>query len=73
MTDGSQVNVTVDNGGNGFSNKEILVRLEAKVDKVLDDHEKRLRLLERFRNSVPGISVLAVVVSGAAVVVSVIH
>lgn len=38
-----------DTSGNGFTNKEILVRLEEKVDKVLDDHEKRLRGLEKFR------------------------
>lgn len=38
-----------DISGNGFTTKEILVRLEEKVDKVLDDHEKRLRGLEKFR------------------------
>jgi hypothetical protein len=34
--------------GNGFTNKEILLRLEEKVDKALEQHDKRLRILERI-------------------------
>lgn len=43
-----------DGNGNGFSNKEILLRLEAKVDAVLADHEVRLRSMERWRDSLKG-------------------
>jgi hypothetical protein len=54
-----------DTSGNGFTNKEILIRLEEKVDKILDDHEKRLRILERFRYGVPA-SLIAAIGSAAA-------
>jgi hypothetical protein len=30
----------------GFTNKEILLRMEVKVDKILDDHEARIRRVE---------------------------
>lgn len=55
--------------GNGFTNKEILIRLEEKVDKILDDHEKRIRLLERFKWSLPA-SVLTALI---AVVVAIVQ
>lgn len=51
--------------GNGFTNKEILIRLEEKVDKVLEDHEKRIRLLEKFRYGIPA-SLIAALGSVAA-------
>lgn len=55
--------------GNGFTNKEILIRLEQKVDKVLDDHEKRIRLLEKFKYGIPA----SLVASVAAVVGALLH
>lgn len=40
-------------GGDGFTNKEILLRVEEKLDKITDDHEGRIRSLERWRWSFP--------------------
>lgn len=60
--------------GNGFTNKEILVRLEQKVDKILDDHENRLRGLEKVAASkfrwTPVFSSLGAI---AAALVAVLH
>lgn len=42
-----------------FTTKDIVIRLEMKVDKVLDDHESRIRLLERFKYGVPASLVAA--------------
>lgn len=56
--------------GNGYSNIQILERLEKKVDKVLEDHEARLRFLEsghnRLRGAVALLSFL-LVVAGALI------
>lgn len=57
MADGNGTNGTNGNG-NGFTTKEILVRLEDKVDKILEDHELRIRAVERFRWTFPSIAVL---------------
>jgi flagellar motor component MotA len=59
--------------GNGFTNKEILVRLEAKVDKILDDHERRIRILERFKSAVPSTAIVGLVVSVVAAVAAFTH
>lgn len=46
-----------------FGVGQTLARLETKVDKVLDDHEKRLRGMEKWRNRSGGaISVILVFV-----------
>lgn len=47
--------------GNGFTNKEILLRLEEKVDKILADHERRLRFLEKVAWGLP-VSLIAAVI-----------
>jgi hypothetical protein len=54
------VNGSSGSNGNGFTTKEILLRMEEKVDAVLLDHENRLRGLERFRYSVPSVAVAGV-------------
>lgn len=46
-----------------------VARIESKVDKILDDHEKRIRDLERWRNAVPA----SVITSIAAVIVGVLR
>lgn len=57
--------------GNGFTNKEILIRLEQKVDEGFKDlkqtftdghgdHEKRIRFLERIAWGLPASIVIAV-------------
>ena len=51
--------------GNGFTNKEILLRLEQKVDAVLADHEDRIRTVERWVWALPT-SALAVVLAGVS-------
>lgn len=38
------------NNTDSYTVKEILSRVEDKVDKVLEDHENRLRVLEHFKN-----------------------
>lgn len=40
--------------GNGFTNKEILLRLEGKVDTMLANHEERIGFLEGWRNRMIG-------------------
>lgn len=60
------------NGGeNTFTTKEILLRMEAKVDAILADHETRIRLLERLKNAIPSVSVLSLLVSVAAIYLTV--
>lgn len=49
-----------------YTVKEIVTRLEAKVDRVIDDHEKRIRILERFSNRWSG--ALSLVLSAGALV-----
>lgn len=53
-------------GGNGFTNKEILLRLEAKVDAALRDLEPRVSSLERFRSYCKGAAGLTAVVAPLA-------
>lgn len=47
------------NGNGFFTTKEILVRLEKKIDEILADHESRLRSLERFRFAIPSLTACA--------------
>lgn len=56
-----------DNGG--FTTKEIVIRIEEKVDAVLRDHEGRLRVLERrsWRFPASVMTSLAAVVSALAI------
>lgn len=51
----------------GFTTKEILLRLERKVDTALENHEGRIGSLERFRSWLRGGLALA-----AAVVIPVL-
>jgi hypothetical protein len=46
---------------NGFSTKEIVVRMEAKIDYVLADHETRLRNTEAAISRLKGALVLMTV------------
>ena len=46
--------------GNGFSNKEILLRLEQKVDAVLESHDGRISSLEQFRSYAKGVAAIIV-------------
>ena len=46
--------------GNGFSNKEILLRLEAKLDHALADLEPRVSSLESFRSYAKGVAAILV-------------
>lgn len=73
-----------DTNGNGFTVKEILLRLEqsnnerfdaldAKVDKITGDHESRIRTLEKFRGAFPSVAVLSLVVGIAAIVVAIVQ
>lgn len=66
-----------DNGA-GYTIKEIVVRLESKVDKVLDDHETRLRSLESDRNQRKGraalvMSAIAFIAAAASVASVFLH
>lgn len=45
--------MTEHNNTEGFTQKEILIRLETKVDFLIQDHEQRIRSLERFRWALP--------------------
>lgn len=49
-----------------YTVKEILQRVETKVDKVLDDHETRLRVLERFFHKWSGVLGVVFGVAGLA-------
>lgn len=52
--------------GEGFTVKEILLRVEEKVDKVADDHETRIRSLERWKWGLPVSAVGAAVAAAIA-------
>lgn len=56
------------NDNNNYTVKEIVTRLEIKVDKVLDDHESRIRILERVTTKWSG--VVAFVIAVAALTVN---
>lgn len=47
--------------GNGFTNKEILLRLEAKLDAAVVSHEHRISALETFASRAKGALALATV------------
>ena len=57
---------------NGFSTKEIVVRMEAKIDYVLADHEVRLRNTEAAISRLKGALILMTVLipSGIALIVT---
>lgn len=66
------------NDNAGYTVKEIVIRLEAKVDKIMDDHEKRLRALEGEKNQRVGrgsliMSAIAFIAAAAAVAAVFIH
>lgn len=67
MADGNGTN------GNGFTTKEILVRLEDKVDRVIADHENRLRSLERFRYAVPSVAIIAALATIALAILTAVQ
>ena len=46
--------------GNGFSNKEILLRLEDKLDAALLNLEPRVSSLEQFRSYSKGVAAIIV-------------
>lgn len=48
--------------GNGFSNKEILMRLEHKLDTALENYERRVSSLESFRSYSKGVAAIIVLV-----------
>lgn len=53
--------VVPDSYGNGFTTKEILVRMEQKVDNILADHEERLRVAEGSISKLKGAFVLVTI------------
>ena len=55
--------------GNGFTVKEILLRVEEKLDASISDHEDRIRALERWKWGLP-VSVLGAL---AATIVTLVH
>jgi hypothetical protein len=69
----------------GFTVKEMLVRVEAKVDVILADHEQRLRSLEEEKNQEKGsdssmnrisskwLSWAAILVAAASVATNFLH
>lgn len=61
------------NGNGFFTTKEILVRLEKKIDEMLADHESRLRSLERFRYAIPSLTALAAAAAIALTVYTTVH
>lgn len=64
-----------DANGNGFTTKEILIRMEQKVDEMLADHETRIRANESSIARVKGAVAIVVVTAPvvAAVVAGYIH
>lgn len=54
-----------------FTVKEILARVEAKVDKVLDDHELRIRVLEKLQSKWLG--AIGAVMGAAALAANFLH
>lgn len=66
------------NSSAGFTVKEIVIRLEAKMDTVIADHEHRLRLLESDNNERKGagaivMSTLAFMAAIGAVIGAFVH
>ena len=70
--------------GNGFTNKEILLRLDDKVDIGFDDlkklfieghqdHENRIRVIESWKYRVMGIAALCVFLTPAFITLAVYH
>lgn len=58
--------------GNGFTAKEIMVRMEAKIDVILADHELRIRNNEGAISRIKGALILMTVLipTGIALVVA---
>lgn len=59
-----------DTYGNGFSTKEVLVRLEQKVDNILADHEERLRDAEGAISRLKGAFVLMTILVPAGLAIA---
>lgn len=56
-----------DQYGNGFTTKEIVIRLEQKMDNILADHEERLRNAEGAISRLKGALVLMTLILPVAV------
>jgi endonuclease V-like protein UPF0215 family len=54
-----------------YTVRDHLERIEEKLDKAVDDHEQRIRILERWKYALPA-SVITGLVSGI-IVISNIH
>lgn len=70
--------------GGGFTTKEILIEFRQEVRSEFedlkksftvaqDDHETRIRSLERFKNAVPSTAALALIVSIASAAIAITH
>lgn len=70
--------------GNGFTNKEILLRLDDKVDIGFEDlkklfveghadHEKRLRAVEAWKYRVVGVAAFCAFLTPAVVTLAIYH